>query len=376
MSQPARTALRRDASEGSHARSKPSPRSRIRPSTGAIRKAAQATGAELRISAGDRQGRIRASTRTLSATTSSATRPVPVHRADLARDPEAGGAGARLRPLRRRDHADAVRPLRGAPTRRCAREIMTLRNDPTANAAMAGAFTQQQRRHALPSGSAARRPRASSTSRISSAPAGAARLITLGRQQSRTPRRRTSFRARRAPTARSSTTGRAARAAPPTSMRRAGRPLRGRARRSRAPAIAAARPPPTVRPAAAAAMQRRRALRRRRSATAPRRPRREYADGRAGGVGHRASADAASGMFHSLVPTGERRAAVAPVVSELWRAGATNAAQPRPRRIAARGRDPARRTARTGCRRVGAPLDLFQRCRAPARGAVGRRGGI
>ncbi len=55
---------------------------------------------------------------------------------------EAVRCGARLWPICRRHHQDRLRPLRGAGSRRCAAQILKLRNDPAANAVMAGAFTQ------------------------------------------------------------------------------------------------------------------------------------------------------------------------------------------------------------------------------------------
>ena len=155
-----------------------------------------------------------------AATTSSARRAVPVHRADLARHDEGVGRGARLRPICRRDRAGR-RP--GAievsdPAMRS--EIMELRNDPTANAAMAGAFTQQQCRHAL---KRAARPRADRRRTLYRAfPRGRRRRPAdqAGRAKTRTRSRPTLFPAPRAPTARSSTTSRAGRAASPRSMPR------------------------------------------------------------------------------------------------------------------------------------------------------------
>ena len=84
-------------------------------------------------------------------------------------------------------------------------------NDPTANAVMAGVFTQQNaaaaRRAARPPG----RATANSISRISSAPRGAARLITCAGEQPNASAAE-SFPPRRAPIGRSSMTNRDARA--------------------------------------------------------------------------------------------------------------------------------------------------------------------
>ena len=90
-------------------------------------------------------------------------------------------------------------------------EILKLRNDPTANAVMAGAFTKANAA-ILRSGSAARRPRANSTSRISRRRRrGAADLAR--RQQSERQRRATFSRTRRRPIRRSSMTARTGAAA-------------------------------------------------------------------------------------------------------------------------------------------------------------------
>ena len=70
------------------------------PSTGAIRKAARQR-ARLPISSRRQEGQVRPQSQSDGADVNG-DRPVPVHRADLARHLEAGGAGLRLRQLRRR----------------------------------------------------------------------------------------------------------------------------------------------------------------------------------------------------------------------------------------------------------------------------------
>ena len=69
--------------------------------------------------------------------------PVPVHRSDLARHPQAGRAGLRLRRLCERDLAQRRPATTPWTIRQMRRQIMKLRNDPTANAVMAGVLTQQ-----------------------------------------------------------------------------------------------------------------------------------------------------------------------------------------------------------------------------------------
>ena len=88
-----------------------------------------------------------------------------------------------------------------------------------------------------------------------------------------------------------------------------------------------------------------------------------------------ASADAGGGMFHSLFQTGERREAIAPAISELWRPARTNAAQPRESsQESSQGSSRAPSSApspRPGDKDVGTTLNLF----SDPRPAAGRRSG-
>ena len=90
---------------------------------------------------------------------------------------------------------------------------MALRHDPTANARWPAPSPSDNAGKLCQTSSAARRPRANSTSRISSGRPAPRKLITAAAEQPRRRPRRKSFPARRAPIARSSTTSRAARAA-------------------------------------------------------------------------------------------------------------------------------------------------------------------
>ena len=163
--------------------------------TGAIREAAQADRRELRISARHRQGRVQPQSQRQGADLVG-DRAVPVHRADLARHDEAGGRGARLRQLCRRDHAARRRPLRGRPIRRCAARSSRCARIRPPMPLMAGAFTQAQCRR-------------SSTERLGRKPTdgelyiahflgagGAAQLISAARAAARTPSRGDVSRAR------------------------------------------------------------------------------------------------------------------------------------------------------------------------------------
>ena len=167
------------------------------------------------------------------------------------------GAGARLRPLCQRHHQAAVRALRRCTTRRCAREILKLRNDPTANAVMAGAFTQENAGMLAPH-SAARRPRASSTSRISRRRRRRAADRARRRQPAR--QRRATFPGRRE--GQSVDLLRSAGQCPQRRRRCAtfSPPLRRRARRRGARSAAPVPPARPLLPAAAAPPSRRRAV--------------------------------------------------------------------------------------------------------------------
>ena len=80
---------------------------------GAIRQAAQATGTSFQylLATAQVESGPQSAGRRVNVV---GARPVPVHRADLARDHEAIGRGARLWPICRRHHQDRVRQLRGA----------------------------------------------------------------------------------------------------------------------------------------------------------------------------------------------------------------------------------------------------------------------
>jgi hypothetical protein len=79
-------------------------------------------------------------------------------------------------------------------------------------------------------------------------------------------------------------------------------------------------------------------------------------------------------MFHSLFQTGERREAIAPAISELWRPARANAAQPRESSQESSRAPSSAPSPRPGDKDVGTTLNLFS---DPRPGAGGRsRGGI
>ena len=206
---------------------------------------------------------------------------------------------------------------------------------------MAGAFTQQNAAALDQRDSAARRPRASSTSRISSGPAAPRKADLARRRATRNATAAEMFpaAARRQPLDLLRQAGQ--RAQRRRRLRRTGAPLPGRAQR-----IARARGRRRAAAAVRSDLGRRRTKRRAAKVDAAtainklvRSPasiptalafeRDANAPVAAPAVSPPASADAGGGMFHSLFQTGERREAVAPAVSELWRPARTNAAQPR-----------------------------------------------
>ena len=137
---------------------------------GAIQQAAQATGAsfEYLLATAKVESNFNPN---LTARTLVGDRAVPVHRADLARHdedrPGRRSASATMPTRSRAMPPAAIRStIRGCATRSCSCARI---RPPTRR--WRGAFTQQQRRRARASGSAASRPTASSTWRISSAPA-------------------------------------------------------------------------------------------------------------------------------------------------------------------------------------------------------------
>ena len=198
---------------------------------------------ELRLSARHRQGRVRPQSQSHHADVDG-DRPVPVHRADLARHLEAGGAGLRLRQLRQCDLAHARPAATWWRIRRLRAEIMQLRKDPTANALMGGVFTQQNAAVLCE-----RLGRAPSEGELYIAhffgPYGAAKAISLAAEQSQRQRgRNLSGGGARQSADLLRQAGQ--RAQHRRRLRGIGAPLPGRARRSRAPAIAAARPTPSA----------------------------------------------------------------------------------------------------------------------------------
>ena len=181
---------------------------------------------------------------------------------------------------------------------------MNLRSDPIANALMAGAFTKANAEQARRARSAARRPRASSTSRISLGPTGASRLIELATDSARTRAPPRCFRARRVPIRGSSTTSADRCAARPRSTRRwsaattcARRSGESRRRRTGCRRREQSRSAASVR--AGYRQPHRKPM--------PRRPKSPAA--RAVDTGP---------VFHGLFRTSAGREAVAPVVSALW----------------------------------------------------------
>ena len=141
-------------------------------------------------------------------------------------------AGARLRPLCQSDHADASgRYEVDDPALRD--EIMTAAQGPGRQRRDGRRVHAAERAVAGASASGASRPTANSTSRISSGPMRAAKVIKLAASNPTRQRGRDVSARPRAPTGRSSTTSRAMPAASRASMRRACAPLSGRARRRR-----------------------------------------------------------------------------------------------------------------------------------------------
>jgi Transglycosylase SLT domain len=251
-------------------------------------------------------------------------------------------------------------------------EIMQLRKDPAANALMGGVFTQQNtaalsRRlgrvpsegelyiaHFLgPSGAAKAISLAQSNpnaiaAEIFPAEAGANRPIFYDKQgNARTISGVCAELVRRYQVARSE---------------------------SRAPAVAAARPTLSV-PTSAATAINKLVLSPASIPTALAFERDANASAAAPAASPPASADAGGGMFHSLFQTGERREAIAPAISELWRPARTNAAQPRESsQESSQGSSRAPSSApspRAGDKGIGTTLNLF----SDPRPAAGRRSG-
>jgi Transglycosylase SLT domain len=249
-------------------------------------------------------------------------------------------------------------------------EIMQLRKDPAANALMGGVFTQQNT-----AALSKRLGRVPSEGELYIAhflgPSGAAKAISL---------------------AQSNPNATAAEIFPAEAG--ANRPIfydkQGNARsvsgvcaelvrryqvarsESRAPAVAAARPPLPVPTSAANAINKLMlspasiptALAFERDANTP---------VTAPAASPPASADAGGGMFHSLFQTGERREAIAPAITELWRPARTNAAQPRESSQESSRAPSGAPSPRPGDKDVGTTLNLFSDPR-PAAGARSRGG--
>ena len=283
---------------------------------GAIQRAAQATGAsfEYLLATAKVESNLNPN---LDGADLVGDRAVPVHRADLARHDEEGRA---------RRSASATMPTRSRATPsgryqvadpQLRGEILQLRKDPAANAVMAGAFTQQQCRRARRSGSAARRPTASSTSRISSAPPA--------------PAQADQCRAASSPQANAAAhvSGRGARQ-PLDLLRPAGQRAQRRRRlcRAQSPLPGRARQCDAERRADRHRCQRRSARGRRRRAT-PRAPDTAGTTNAFAVAAPRASRGRRRAGVPLAVPQWRRsadgRGAVAPIVAELWGAAPADA---------------------------------------------------
>ena len=167
-----------------------------------------------------------------SAKTSSAQGSVSVHRQTWLSTLKQAGPGARLRQICRRHHAGRQRPVCRSPIRRCAQKIFALRDDPAANAAMAGAFTRANAAQLADKLGRKRERRRT----LHGAFSRRQRRVETDQARGRATRTRpppTRFRAPRTPTARFSTTRRAMRVRPSDVYATLAGPLRHGARRSR-----------------------------------------------------------------------------------------------------------------------------------------------
>jgi len=134
--------------------------------TGAIRQAARMTGADFKYLLATAQ--VESNLIPMPGLRRRRAGVVPIHRADLAHHREGVGDGVWLWP-----YANAIsRQPAGdyaVADQRMTKAVMNLRSDPTANALMAGPLPRPMP-ESSPVSSAAARPRANSTSRISWAP--------------------------------------------------------------------------------------------------------------------------------------------------------------------------------------------------------------
>ena len=155
-------------------------------------------------------------------------RAVPVHPADLACHHETGRPGTRLRPICRCHHPECHRAIRGRAIRRCAARFSAAQRSDRERGD--GRGLHQGERVGVERAARPRRPaRASSTSRIFSAPA-ARRGCSRWPRPTRTPRRRIFSPAPRTPIPRFSTI---ALPAPHAASRRSEIPHRALRRRAR-----------------------------------------------------------------------------------------------------------------------------------------------